>query len=114
MPIPFATTTVTIIRPNLDTATRTAYDPLPVKTGTAVIASNVRAVISTPSMDTQMGGGNRVVWNAQLVCDLVTLQSEDTVTDAEGNAWKCLNVWRHDSFGPHHLVANLRRVTGAV
>jgi hypothetical protein len=111
--MPFATTTVAVTRPNKDAGTRDPYDPVPVPTGTAPIVAHVRGVISLPSMSTNLSGGDRIVWNATLASDVCTLQPEDVVTDVDGTKWTVLNVKEFHGIGPAHMVANLRRVTGA-
>lgn len=116
MAIPFFTTQITNTR-SADSANVLIdpydgppdYDPSPQVT----VNSGVRAVVSTPSLSNQLSGGNKVVWNAQMRCDVVDMATDDVVTDrTTGLVWQCLNVEMQQAFGLNFLVVSLRRTVG--
>lgn len=108
--IPFATTSIKITRLVL-AANTDLYDPDPPSPTT--IAEGVRAVISTPSGSATFGAGMKVVYDARLTCDPCGLQTDDTVTEADGTQWEVLWVRPQVGLGVDHLVAQLRMTTGA-
>lgn len=111
MSIPFSNTTVTITRvPQTDMTD--GYDPDP--PGPARVAEKVRAVVSLPSANPVLVGGDRITYSSRLTCDPVDLQANDLVTDdTEGTSWVCLWARQSGGFGLDHTVAALRLVTGA-
>jgi hypothetical protein len=109
MAIPFAKDLIDISR--VDDSTVDGWDdnpPTPIQT-----ASGVRAVVSLPSAAPNLVGGDRIVYNATMTCDLCDLQANDTVTDSQGTQWRCLTVVTQIGLGLDHMAANLRLVSGA-
>jgi hypothetical protein len=110
--IPFNTTTVTVERTVVpqdeDGYADTSAFP------STEVASSVRAVISTPEVNTILSGGDRIVYNAQMRCDPCDIQQEDEVTDdTTGTEWVVLNVVPQSAFALQFLIVSLRLVTGA-
>lgn len=111
--IPLATDSITITRV-VDATDVDPYDPPASHPVPATVASNVRAVISTPMASTKLTGGDRVVYTATLRCDPVDLQVGDKVTNAvDGNAWIVMWVKPQSGLGLTFMLANLRLVQGA-
>ena len=79
----------------------------------SLIATNVRATIGLPSASATLVGGDRIVYNATMVCDKCDLQAGDQVTDAQGTAWVVLTVVPQVGLGLDHYTVALRLVTGA-
>ena len=114
--IPFNTTTITNWR-QPDTANEAIdpYDGPPEYTPTPSVKvfSGARAVISTPSVNTSLSTGTKVVFNAQMRTDLVDIQTLDTITDdPTGRSWTCLNVEPRFAFGLDFLIVSLRSIDG--
>ena len=112
MPIPVASTQIMVSR-NSDLARDIdeyeATPPPPQE-----IVRDVRAVISLPSGSNRLTGGDRIVYNARLTCDVCDLQPMDLVTDQNsGDVWTCMWVRTFGLFGLKHQVAQLRQVSGA-
>lgn len=110
MPIPVAINKISIHRVEWPDETD-GYDPPPAPT---LIASNVRAVIPPPSGVAQLGGGDRVTYEATMSCDPVDLQPADTVTSDDGTTWTCITARHFAAFGISMVQARLRLVSGAV
>lgn len=107
--IPLALTSVTITRLP-DGGEVDGYDELP---PADTIQTGVRATIGSPSANTQLSGGTKVVttWRAQL--DLCDLQAGDIVTDADGNTFQCLSATVRKGLGLDHISAVLTVAEGA-
>ena len=111
MAIPYANTTVVISRVE-EGEDDDGYDPNPPRPNE--IARGVRAVVSMPSASATLVGGDRIVYNATLTCDVTDLQANDTIEDVStGLTWRCLTVVFQGGLGIDHMVANLRLVSGA-
>lgn len=110
MTIPLATSTINVTR--VEAAANTdPYDPgqpAPTTTATAV-----RAVISPPSANVALSGGNKVVYAAKITCDPCDLQAGDQVADSTGITWICLWARRVTAVGLDFLEGQLRMVEGA-
>ena len=111
MAISFAKDRITISRLPVDQTDVDEYDadqPLPVQ-----VATNVRATIGLPSAAPNLVGGDRIVYNATMVCDPCNIQQGDTVRDAQGTLWTVLTVVPQVGLGLDHYTVALRLVTGA-
>lgn len=105
------TTTVTITRVS-EPVDYDEYDANP--SSSALVAEGVRAVVSLPSANVALVGGDRITYSTRLTCDPVDLQAQDLVTDdIEGTSWVCLWARQSIGLGLDHTVASLREVTGA-
>jgi hypothetical protein len=106
--IPIATTTVSVLRADLDNVD--PYDPAPTP---ATVASGVRAVISSPAGTEQVAGGQQEIVNFRLDCDTTDLRHRDQIVDdASGERFDV--VWVHDrtGLGLDYTQAGLRQVEG--
>ena len=110
MPVPLATTAITVERV-VTTTDEDGYDPN--AAAPTPLAKHVRATISVPTGAVQLAGGDRVVTTATLHCDPTDLQSQDTVTDeGDGTVWTVLWARQYGAFGLGHTLAQLRLVQG--
>jgi hypothetical protein len=109
--IPLATTQLSIAR------TEPADQPYDPYDSPAVyptqVATGVRAVITAPTANAVLSGGNQVVYAAKVTADLCDLQAGDTVTDATGLTWTVLWARQVLGFGLDHMEGQLRLVEGA-
>lgn len=108
MPIPLATTTITISRPPDDTDVD-GYDAPGTQT---LIASGVRAQISSPSGRNTVLVGNRTVYVWKITADPCDLRSDDTVTDAEGEVFRVQWARQRRGLGLDHTTGGLIQVEG--
>lgn len=107
--IPLATTTISVLRPpdaDMDAEPYAGTEPADLITA----AAGVKAVIDYPSGNTQLAGGEQVVWNFQLVCDPTDLRRLDMVRD-ETSDMRYRVVWVQIYPGDH-VEAGLRFVEG--
>lgn len=111
--IPVATTTITVLRrPTLD-GDGNVIDPYDAQPAPAVLASNVRAHISTPSGSERTAGGSETTVQWRLDCDPTDMAHTDQVRDdSTGVVYDVTWVAERRGFGLDHLVADLRRVEG--
>ncbi|HEX3539653.1 MAG TPA: hypothetical protein VHT75_04340 [Acidimicrobiales bacterium] len=108
--IPLATSTITVSRVEAP-ANTDPYDPgQPAPT---TIATGVRAVVSPPTADATLSGGNKVVYAARLRCDPCGVAAGDTVADSTGITWICLWARRVTAVGLDFIEGQLRMVEGA-
>ena len=77
------------------------------------IATRVRATIGLPSAAPNLVGGDRIVYNATMVCDPCDIRENDSVVDAQGTRWVVLTVVPQVGLGLDHYTVALRLVTGA-
>lgn len=109
--IPLATTTITVFRPidaDLDEEPYSGTET----TGLLPSTTGVRAVISSPGGREQTAGGEQVIWDFDLVCDLVDLRRTDSVRDdITGILYRV--VW-FMTYPGEHVEAGLRLVEGEV
>lgn len=111
MGIPFATTTISIVRDNL-AGLQDPYDdpsqyPIP---ATSTVASGIRAVIKPPTANVNLTIGDRVVLESQLICDPCDLREGDYVTEASGRIWLALGPSPWGAFFLSGMQATLRIV----
>lgn len=108
--IPLATTTITVDRVEsaVDVDGYDANPPAPTPT-----AAGVRAVITPPTANVALSGGDRVVYTAQLRSDPCDIQADDTLTDESGTTWQVLWARRVTALGQDMMTGQLRLVTGA-
>lgn len=104
MTVPFSTTTVTV---------ESVSEPEPGEGRTfSTVASKVRAHVSTPTgREALVPGGGRARTDAVLLCDPVTLEHTDRVTDeTTGEAWEVAWVQARNGLGLDHMKAGINRV----
>ena len=118
--IPFATTTISIIRSTLSVTedpydppwTMGGTDPMYPNPGSSVIVSGIRAVVSVPTANTILTIGDRIVYTSKLTCDPCDLQEADLVTESSGRIWTCLGPTPFGAFFISGMEAQLRLVEG--
>lgn len=108
MPIPLATTTITISRAAAPADTD-GYDTAP---AASTVDWGVRAQISSPSGRNTMLVGNRTVYLWKLTADPCDLRSDDTVTNAEGETFIVQWARQRRGLGLDHTTAGLIQVEG--
>lgn len=106
--MPFATTTVTIARP--DGATEPYEDP-----ALTTVATSVRANVTAPSgSDRHIGGVQEIVAAVAYLDAGVDIVNNDRVTDAfDGSSYRVVWTSERTGLGLGHIKAGLVRVTGA-
>lgn len=111
MAIPVATTTIRVLRVPAD-PTRDPLDPQP---AAAVVASGVRAVISTSRGREPSPSGTQEVVEFRLSCDPVEIRHTDSIQDeATGDTYEVVWARPRTGLGLEHAEAGLRQVTGVV
>jgi hypothetical protein len=111
MPVPLHTTTVSVRRVAAD-PTRDPYDAPPAP---AVVASSIRAHISSPRGREQTAGGSQEVVEFRLTCDPVDLRHTDQVQDEQTSAlYEVTWARTREGLGIDQMQAGLRQVTGVV
>lgn len=111
MPVPLHTTTISVLRVPAD-STRDPYDPQPAPT---VVASGVRAHISSPRGREQTAGGSQEVVEFRLTCDPVDLRHTDQVQDEQtGAVYDVTWARSREGVGLDQTQAGLQQVTGVV
>lgn len=111
MPVPLHTTTISVLRLPTDPA-RDPYDPQPAP---EVVASGVRAHVSTPRGREQTAGGSQEVVEFRLTCDPVDLRHTDQVQDEQTDAlYEVTWARTREGFGLDQTQAGLKQVTGVV
>ena len=109
MSIPLATTQISVLRVAADPA----RDPYDAKPAAAVIASGIRAHISTPNGREQTAGGSQEVVEFRLSCDPVDLRHTDQVQDeATGAVYEVTWARAREGLGLDHVEAGLKQVAG--
>jgi hypothetical protein len=109
MTIPLATTTIRVLRIAAD-AHRDPTDAAPVAT---VIASNIRAQISSPFGRERNMGGTQEVVEFSLSCDPVDLDNLDQVEDqTTGERYEVVWARQRVGFNLDHTRAGLKQVAG--
>lgn len=111
MPIPFATTTISIVRSNLPVMEDPYDDPsaYPIPP-TSPVASGIRAVVKPPTTNVNLTIGDRVVLESNLICDPCDLREGDYVTEAGGRIWVALGPSPWGAFFLNGMQATLRIV----
>lgn len=114
--IPFNTTRVLVQRfPSNEDVLVDAYDGPPdfIPDPIAKVVGSLRAVISTPSINTQLSTGTKVIYNAEMRTDVADIQTLDQITDQKtGRVWQCLNTIIQSAFGMSFMISSLRSVEG--
>lgn len=109
MSIPLATTQISVLRVAAD-PTRDPYDAQPAP---AVLASGVRAHISTPNGREQTAGGSQEVVEFRMSCDPVDLRHTDQVQDeGSGAIYEVTWARAREGLGLDHVEAGLKQVAG--
>lgn len=115
MAVPFATTTISVLRlpadlPEEDEDYRDPYDAQPAR---EAISTGVRAHISAPSGTERVAGGSQEVIDAKLACDPADLLHTDRVLD-ERTEIVYEVVWSlpRRGLGLDHTEAGLKLVEG--
>lgn len=109
MAVPVATTTIAVLRVPFDPA----RDPYDAKPAAEVIASGLRAHISTPRGREQIAGGSQEVVEFRLSCDPVDLRHTDQVRDEQTDAVYDVTWARvRRGLGLDHIEAGLKQVAG--
>ena len=108
MSIPIHTTTISVLRVPED-AERDPYDAQP---EAEVIASGVRAHISTGGGSETVVGGTQEVVTHRLSCDPTDIDHDDRIEDAEGQTYDVVWVSDRVGLGMDHTQAGLKRVSG--
>lgn len=109
MPVPLHTTTISVLRLPTDPA-RDPYDPQPAP---EVVATGIRAHISSPSGRERVAGGSQEVVEFRLSCDPVEIRHTDRVQDEQtGSVYEV--TWARARQGLHldHTQAGLKQVSG--
>jgi hypothetical protein len=105
--IPLSSTTITVKEVPTD-ATRDGYDVLPAAT---ILASGVRAVISSPGGRERRAGGSQQDSSMHLDCDPCPLTHRSTVTDEKTGTVYTVNwVEARNGMGLDRMEAGLQRV----
>ena len=103
------TTTIGVLRISADPA----RDPYDAKPAAEVIASGIRAHISTPRGREQTAGGSQEVVEFRLSCDPVDLRHTDEVQDEQTGALYEVTWARvRQGLGLDHIEAGLKQVAG--
>lgn len=119
MPIPLATTTITVYNPTAGSLLTEPYEGK----ATQVAASGVRAVIDTPTSGAHGGqdkraGGEQTSTTLRLFCDPCPLERRSIVVDAAKPDLRYRVVWLHaytnTELGDDHIQAEIEVVEGAV
>jgi hypothetical protein len=113
MALPFATSTITIIRSRLPDD-EDPYDP-PADwpdPNSQVVASGIRAVVGVPSVNPILTIGDRLVYTSRLQADPCDIQEGDTVIDNYGRMWEALGPTPFGAFMISGMQATLRLVEG--
>src|SRR3546814_16573557 len=82
MPVPLHTTTVSVLR----VAANPTRDPYDTQPAPSVVASGIRAHISSPRGREQTAGGSQEVVEFRLTCDPVDPRHTDQVQDEQTSA----------------------------
>lgn len=117
MTIPFATTTISVLR--MPTA---QFDAEPYQTDTeatrTVVATGIRAVLWAPGSERQrkqVKGGEQALIKGRLTCDPTDLRVQDWVKDAvTGETWKVDTTLLRRALGLDHVQAELFLFRGVV
>ena len=110
MSVPLHTTTIAVLRVPADSA----RDPYGAQPAAEVIASGIRAHISTPRGREQTAGGSQEVVEFRLSCDPVDLRHTDRVRDEQADAlYEVTWARTRKGLGLDHVEAGLKQVTGA-
>ena len=111
MAVPLHTTTISVLRLPTDPA-RDPYDPQP---SPEVVASGVRAHISSPSGRERVAGGSQEVVEFRLSCDPVEIRHTDQVQDEQTSAlYEVTWARTRAGLGLDQTQAGLKQVTGVV
>lgn len=111
MPLPFSTSTITIVR-SLFPTTEDPYDPpssYP-NPSTFVVAVGVPAVVGVPTINPTLTIGERVVYTSRLNCEPCDLQEGDFVTESYGRIFVALGPTPFGAFFISGMQATLRLV----
>lgn len=108
--IPIFTTTIRIERPTHDPD----VDPLESQGAPVVVATGVRAHISTSrGREAPAGGGSQEIVYFRLSCDTVDLSRYDTVIDEKtGEVYDVEWARERLGFGLEHIQAGLKQISG--
>lgn len=109
MAVPLHTTTISVLRLSTDPA-RDPYDSQPEP---EVVATGIRAHISSPSGRERVAGGSQEVVEFRLSCDPVEIRHTDRVQDEQTGAVYEV-TWARERQGLRldHTQAGLKQVSG--
>lgn len=108
MSIPLATTTISVLRADIDGVD--PYDPAP---AASTIATGVRAVISSPSGSENIVGAEQETVTFRLDCDPTNLTHHDQVVDeTSGETFDVVWARQRSGLGLDYTQAGLRQVQG--
>lgn len=110
--IPFATTTIAVLRVPADPE----RDPEDEQPSAAVVASGIRAHISTSSGREELqGASTQEIVEFRLTCDTADLRADDQVRDETTQELYEVAWARHRvGLGLDHMEGGLRQVRGAL
>ncbi|MFA7297319.1 MAG: hypothetical protein WC211_09090 [Dehalococcoidia bacterium] len=109
MAVPLHTTTVSVLRLPADPS-RDPYDAQPTP---EVVASGIRAHISSPSGRERVEGGSQEVVEFRLTCDPVDLRHTDQVQDEQTSAlYEVTWARTREGLGLDQTQGGLRQVSG--
>lgn len=107
--VPLSTTTIRVLRPN------PSNEPYEAKGAPTVVASGVRAHISSPSGREIASGGSQEVVQFRLSCDPVDLNHLDQVQDeTTDELYEVEWARQRIGVGLDYTQAGLKQVSGAV
>jgi len=108
MAISVATTTISVIRPVIS-----ELDPYDDQPEPEVVATNVRAHISTSTGEESQKGGEKEIVNFRVTCDPIVggLKHIDTIVDnRNGDRYEVVWAVTRYGFGLDHEQASLQRI----
>ncbi len=106
--IPFAVTTIDVLRPD------TSADDFDNDSGTTVVHSGVRAVLSSPKGRGREIGGEIQIVDKDLECDTVEIRHYDVVRDNSDNQLYSVEwIDQRIGLGLDHTTAGLKYTSGA-
>ena len=111
MAIPFATTTIAVLRAGAG-ASDDPYDPQPER---ETVASGVRAHISTSTGYEQTQGGSQSIGDFRVTCDPTDIRHTDRIVDeVTGEEFDVEWATPRRGLGLDHTFAGLKQVKGAL
>lgn len=116
MTLPMATTTIDVLRlASADMYADPYANPKAVDNRRTVVASGVRAVMSTPSGGEQQAGGEQSTIIRKFDCDVCDITYLDLIKDnTTGIVYEVQWVAEHNGFGLDHMSGKATKVSGLV